>query len=92
MQQNKGLIKRTSALLGNTLDRTDNTLNYGLMGVQNLAHTGANMSEEFRNDSIVDLLNSRVNIATAIAEHKAKLKTLGYSDEQCDVLLSVNII
>ena len=91
-QPNKGLIKRTSALLGNTLDRTDITINYGLMGIQNLANIGANMSEEFRNDSVVDLVNSRVNVATTVANGRLTLKSLGYTDEQCDSLLSVNII
>jgi len=91
MSKNPGIFGRTSDLIGNTLNHTDKTLN-STLGIVSTGVAGvANYAGEFANDSSQDLVSSRVNLATSNAGHRAKLKELGYSEDDIDVLLAVEI-
>ena len=46
--------------------------------------------EETHNDSMQELMDSRVITMTKLTEAKKKLKDLGYSDAQADSILNFN--
>lgn len=84
-----GLFKRTGRLLSTTLDKTESityeTLNAVDMGFQGLS----NAVEEFRNESIEDLLDSRLNTTKKLVEVRAIAKELGLSDDEIQAMVTI---
>ena len=46
--------------------------------------------EEFHNETVSDVIDSRISTATKLTEAKAKLKELGYDDDILAGMLQVN--
>ena len=87
-----GLVSQTFGLAQTTLERTTATVDKSLLSIQHGATGIATNAETWKNESLIDLLDSRFNIAKQSAQHRVALKELGYSDEQINALLSVEVL
>lgn len=86
----KGIFGHINSTLVNTLDTIDSVVNETLTTAQFGFKTITNSMEETHNDSMQELMDSRVTTMTKLTEAKKKLTDLGYSDEQADSILNFN--
>lgn len=90
MAKKLGIFGRANQLATTTLEKVESltyetlqTLEYGSKAI-------TNVMEEFHNDTLVDVIDSRVAVSEKIAEANNKLKALGYEGTIIDGMLVVD--
>lgn len=76
------LIGRATNLVGTTIDKSESVLHESLTTIELTSKALTNAMEELQNDSIVDLMDSRLAVMQKASEVSEKMKTLGYSEEE----------
>jgi len=89
MARKPGLIGRSTALVGTTLEETETTLKHGLRGVSRGMAILPDTMEEIHNGTREDLLDSKVSLAKRQSQARLELKELGFSDEAIEAIVNV---
>lgn len=82
-----GVFSRVNSLVSNTLSKSDNVVNELLTTTELGSKILTNTLEEMHNDSISDVLDSRVNTFEKLHECNERLKALGYEESIMDAKL-----
>lgn len=82
------IFSRASALVGTTLDKSESVVYEGLTSVEYGFKSLTNVAEEFHNDTISDIVESRVNVAEKKASARERLLALGYTEEAVEEMLN----
>ena len=82
------IFSRATNLVGTTLDKAESVTYEGLTMVEMTAKSLTNTLEEFRNDSVNDLIDSRVSVMEKRKEAKIKLEELGYTPDEIELCLN----
>lgn len=88
MAQKQRIFSRANTLVTTALDKTDSVVYETLTTVEMTSKSLTNTVEEFHNDTIQDLIESRLTTMDKLAKAKQSLKDLGYSDEEIASTLS----
>lgn len=88
MAQKQRIFSRANTLVTTTLDKTESVVYETLTTVEMTSKSLTNTVEEFHNDTIQDLIDSRLATMDKLAKAKQSLKDLGYSDEEIASTLS----
>lgn len=87
MEKKQRLFGRAISLVGTTIDKTESVAYELLSSVELGAKAMTNIIEEFHNESIVDLIDSRVAVAEKLNTAEQRMKQLGYSPDLLNGML-----
>lgn len=78
------------ALAETTIEKTESVLYETLNSIEYGAKSLTNVMEEFHNDTMIDVLDSRLAVAEKLETCNSRLKTLGFSQASDQGLLHIN--
>lgn len=81
------IFGKAISLVGTTIDKTESVAFELLTSVELGAKAMTNIIEEFHNESIADLIDSRLAVAEKLTIAEARMKALGYSPDLLNGLL-----
>lgn len=88
-EKKPGIFARTTGMIGTTLGKTESVTYELLDTVESGTKILSTMAEELHNDSLEELVDSKVRLATAMAEARDTLKALGYTDMAIEATLKL---
>jgi hypothetical protein len=90
MAKKERLFGKVNNLIGTTVDKTESVLYESLSTTEMVFKSLTNTMEEFHNETVSDVIDSRISTATKLQEAKEKLKELGYDDDILSGMLQIN--
>jgi len=90
MAKKERLFGKVNNLLTTTLDKTESVIYESLTTTEMAFKSVTNVVEEFHNETVSDVIDSRIATATKLSEARTKLKELGYEEDILAGMLQVN--
>ena len=90
MAKKERLFGKVNNLLTTTLDKTESVIYESLTTTEMTFKSLTNVVEEFHNETVSDVIDSRIATATKLSEARSKLKELGYEEDILTGMLQVN--
>lgn len=84
----QGFFKSTNKLVTTSVDSTEEVLYQGLTTISNTSKIIGNLGQEFLNDSLEDLIDSRVRLSKKLKQAEATLEEDGYEPEEIEAILN----
>ena len=89
MAKKLGIFGRANMLATTTVEKIESLTYETLQTVEYGSKALTNVMEEFHNDTLNDVIDSRLAVSIKLKEAQAKLKELGYEDNIIKGILTV---
>lgn len=84
------ILGKAGNLIGTTLDKSESVIYEGLTSIELGFQSLTNTMEEVHNDSIEDVINSRLRVATTLKRAQTEAKELGFTEEEIQTMFTID--